>query len=225
MRGIKRLYGASYVLSVASLLVSGIFIALMPDTVPAHYDFAGEVDRFGSKYEYLLLPALIILTGFLTNAAARSQAKKGAVQNEKIFRITGLFMVAFFSFMNQFFVIKAYRYGADSTPLDTSVLMNFTTMGIGVMLVALGNIMPKARLNAAFGLRTKWSMANDRVWQKSQRIGGYMAVIAGSAMILCGIFVKGIACPILMMALIIIWTVASIVASYRIYKKDLASEQ
>lgn len=45
--------------------------------------------------------------------------------------------------------------------------------------VPLGNKMPKAQRNGAFGLRTKSSMANDRCWQKSQRFGGHVLVWAG----------------------------------------------
>ncbi|NGP45281.1 DUF1648 domain-containing protein [Bacillaceae bacterium SIJ1] len=33
----------------------------LPDQVPAHYNFAGEVDRWGAKYELLILPAISLL--------------------------------------------------------------------------------------------------------------------------------------------------------------------
>ncbi|MDN4606733.1 DUF1648 domain-containing protein [Sporosarcina highlanderae] len=39
----------------------------LPDQVPAHYNAAGEVDRWGSKWELVLLPAIAVLMAiFLT---------------------------------------------------------------------------------------------------------------------------------------------------------------
>jgi len=47
-------------------LVFGIFILLqswstLPDSIPAHFKFSGEVDRWGSKMELLLLPGLSLI--------------------------------------------------------------------------------------------------------------------------------------------------------------------
>ena len=70
--------------------------------------------------------------------------------------------------------------------------MKFTGIAIGILLVILGNIMPKMRRNAMFGLRTKWSMTNDSVWQKSQRFGGIASVLCGLAMIVISAFVPGV---------------------------------
>lgn len=53
---------------VAVLVAQTIFLFLvwqnLPDKVPAHYNFAGEIDRWGSKSEFLLLPILSWLLYF-----------------------------------------------------------------------------------------------------------------------------------------------------------------
>ena len=93
---------------------------------------------------------------------------------------------------------------------------------VGILLCVLGNILPKIRRNAVFGLRTTWSMKNERVWQKSQRLGGITMVLSGFAVIVCSIFLKGFLC----MAAFLIVTFAdlaiSLILSYRIYQKDKA---
>ena len=80
--------------------------------------------------------------------------------------------------------------------------------------------MPKMRRNAMFGLRTKWSMANDNVWQKSQRFGGIASVIAGFIMIILALFVPGIWNVVMMTIVIVIWLILCIVASHRYYLED-----
>ena len=43
---------------LASTLIA---IAFLPDIVPMHFDIHGEADRWGSKYELLILPAVLAL--------------------------------------------------------------------------------------------------------------------------------------------------------------------
>ena len=49
-------------LCVLALVGMVVFIAVswgqLPDQIPAHYNFAGEIDRWGSKNEFLLFPGI-----------------------------------------------------------------------------------------------------------------------------------------------------------------------
>ena len=57
----KKLYAAMAALVVISVVGTAVLIVFMPDTVPAHYNFAGEIDRWGSKYENFAFPAIAVL--------------------------------------------------------------------------------------------------------------------------------------------------------------------
>ncbi|SIT84273.1 DUF1648 domain-containing protein [Edaphobacillus lindanitolerans] len=51
----------------AGLLYLMVSWGSLPDQVPGHYDGAGEVDRWGSKWELLVLPSITaVLTVFLS---------------------------------------------------------------------------------------------------------------------------------------------------------------
>ena len=52
-------------------------------------------------------------------------------------------------------MLKAIRYDPDAAATVSIDAMKFTGIAIGILLVILGNIMPKMRRNAMFGLRTK----------------------------------------------------------------------
>ena len=98
--------------------------------------------------------------------------------------------------------------------------MKLTGAGVGLLLVVLGNFMPKARRNAWFGLRTSWSMANDRVWQKSQRFGGMAAVACGFAMMLLSVLLPGWWNLLAMTLAPLVWLALCVVASRRYYQAD-----
>ena len=83
-------------------------------------------------------------------------------------------------------------------------------------MVVIGNLMPKLRKNSMIGLRTKWSMKNDTVWKKCQKIGGISFIIGGIATITACIATKGISCLILGLSIWGILIVVDVFATYRI---------
>lgn len=61
-------------------------------------------------------------------------------------------------------------------------------------------------------------MANDTVWQKSQRFAGITSVVCGLIMIVMGTFLPGVWNVIILTAVFIAWFTMCIIASYRYYK-------
>ena len=217
----KKLYSILYAVLLICVIGTVIFLILSPDRIPVHYNFAGEVDRIGSKYENLIWPGFAIGMGVFFLLMARVPRKKGEKTNEKVLMIAGGCTLVFFTLLGFYFMLKALRYDPQAaSQVSYDDVNRFVSIGIGALLVVLGNIMPKMRRNAMFGLRTKWSMANDNVWQKSQRFGGIASVIAGFIMIILALFVPGIWNVVMMTIVIVIWLILCIVASHRYYMAD-----
>ncbi len=47
--------------AILPLFISVIAIQFMEDKVPLHYDIKGNINRWGSKYEELIFPCIIIV--------------------------------------------------------------------------------------------------------------------------------------------------------------------
>jgi uncharacterized membrane protein len=58
---------------------------------------------------------------------------------------------------------------------------------VGALFVVLGNALPRARPNWWFGIRTPWTLSNDRVWARTHRVGGYAMTAAGILVVLAAI--------------------------------------
>jgi uncharacterized membrane protein len=54
---------------------------------------------------------------------------------------------------------------------------------VGALFVVIGNVMPRMRPNWWFGVRTPWTMSNDRVWARTHRLAGFSMTGAGLVMI------------------------------------------
>ena len=59
---------------------------------------------------------------------------------------------------------------------------------LGLLLVLVGNLLPKVRPNKYIGIRLPWIMNDEARWAKTHRFGGFAMVFCGVAMLVCSIF-------------------------------------
>lgn len=217
----KKLYILLAVITLLSVAAAAVCIVIMPARVPVHYNASGEVDRIGSKYFFALFPAIVAVNGIAISAAAKQERKKGGNSNEKALLITGVLTGILFTGLGIFFMVQGIKYnGGSSAALSPGDTNKFIGIGIGVMFAVLGNIMPKVRRNSAIGVRTKWSIANDSVWQKTQRYGGRVMVAAGLAAIILSLFVPGIYNTFMLTGIITVSIILCTVKSRRYYIEE-----
>jgi uncharacterized membrane protein len=53
---------------------------------------------------------------------------------------------------------------------------------VGLLLLVMGNYLGKVRYNYAMGVRTPWTLSNERVWDKTHRITGRWMMAGGIAL-------------------------------------------
>ena len=166
-------------------------LVVLPDRVPMHYDLAGEVDRWGSKYENLIFPVLVwALGGFFLGMTrfARRQGGESSAAAERMLWVCACGTLFLFNAMTAYFLIEAGRLAAaegGSLGQGFARLM-FTVMGL--IFLPLGNTMPKLRRNGWVGVRTSWSLASDENWRKSQRAGGAVMMAGGAVLAVGNVF-------------------------------------
>lgn len=217
----KKLYHITWTLIAVGFVIAAVFFAAAPDIVPVHYNFAGEMDRMGSKYEFLIFPIMTAVFGAITLSTAKLTGKskeKGAALGEKVSLLTAIGMVALFDGLEAYFMWLALAYtgGEYAIPaLPELDWVRLTSLLLGVLLIVLGNFMPKARKNNFYGLRTRWSMSSEEAWRKSQRFGGFASVAAGVVLLAITAFLSGAANLLAQAVMLALWLAACVAASYR----------
>ena len=211
-------HGCKWILGmiVLSVIVTVVLMQFMPDQIPAHYNSAGVVDRMGSKYESLLWPATTAFMGgfflFMTKVVKTSSEKK-------VLHIVGIVMELFFVALGVYFMAKSIVYDPSLTASDTNMdVSRIAAIAIGIVLIVLGNYMPKISRNKLFGLRTTWTLSSDTVWQKSNRFCGICGVVCGLLVVLSAAILPSSAVLITCVGLFAAWVVLSVFASYRYSK-------
>ena len=76
-----------WITAFVSLVGTAAVLPLMPDRVPMHYNAAWEIDRWGSRYENLLLPLMTIGMALFFAALAsyyERKSKENAEDKESV---------------------------------------------------------------------------------------------------------------------------------------------
>jgi uncharacterized membrane protein len=164
-----------------TIVGSALVYPRLPERIPMHWGLHGQVDRYGHRLEgVLLLPAVMVGTWLLLRFLPRIDPRR--TNYEKFADTYDLFVS---SLIALFAVMQAATLGA---ALGWPVSMKRLAPAlIGLLLVVLGNALPRAKPNWWFGIRTPWTLNNHRVWMKTHRVGGYLMVFAGMVMLIAAL--------------------------------------
>lgn len=209
-----------YILMFLPLAVTLAVLPMLPEQIPAHYGFDFQVDRWGSKYEALIYPVTTILFGLFMLGMAKLAARQeeSGKNNENVCILTGIALLLFFN------VMTGYSLYTDFERVENLADVSIDMYGLifamtGVVMIIIGNIMPKLRMNSVSGLRTVWSMKNETTWKKSQRFGGISLMTAGTLILVVSCFVRGIACAVCALGILTVVLAVDVCYTYRVAQK------
>lgn len=173
------------ILGAASLIGTAVILHLLPEQVPLHWGVDGQVDRYGHRANVFITGGLPILMYGLMALIPRIDPRRDSYRKHRkafsqIIVLLILFLVAIH------WVTIAIALGAD---ID---VQTFVCLAIAVLFVVVGNVLPRARPNYTFGIRTPWTLADEDVWRRTHRVGGYvfwiMALVFAAAAFIPSMF-------------------------------------
>lgn len=217
IKRIKKLY---YVLMYLPLIITLIALMFLPEQVPAHYGIDNQVTRWGSKYEMLLFPFFNICMGFfiliVTKNAARQEGEGN--NNAKVGMVTGIMTLVLFNVMTYYFLYAALNKVENLSDVAFDIYQIVFCI-TGIIMIIIGNIMPKVRMNSIMGLRTPWSLKNEVTWKMSQRFGGFTFIMAGVVIIVISFVLSGLTCFMYTMIVLVILLCVDVLYTYKVSKK------
>jgi uncharacterized membrane protein len=169
-----------YYLAAATIIAAtaiGIALAYpqLPANVPFHWDALGQANGWNPKWALFLWgPGLMSMMVGVFAAIPWLSPKKFEVDS---FRTTYLYImiliVAMMAYAQMLVVISGL-----GVPFD----MTRATEGcVCVLAMLMGNVLGKLRRNFFMGIRTPWTLANERVWNATHRFGAKTFFAAGLA--------------------------------------------
>lgn len=105
------------VLMYLPLVMALIALPFLPERIPAHYDGAGLVTRWGSRFEVLILPPCVILFGFFLRFMASITGELSGKNWRKISLLIGCAALLVFNVLMIFILYTAFSQTEDLSRL------------------------------------------------------------------------------------------------------------
>lgn len=156
---------AGFALWIAANLESGA-------QLPIHWNVAGEIDGYAPALLALLFPAgaslllsfVFASVPFLEPLQNRLEASAGVT------RVVWIGSMLLMTCIQLMIAAPAFGWSPSS---------NFFSLGVGALLLAIGNSLPKSRPGFFVGIRTPWTLVDTDNWIATHRLGGKLMMSAG----------------------------------------------
>ncbi len=209
-----------YFFLIGTLLTAALLVATylaypnLPDQVPRHFGLNGEVNAYMPKQNlYIFGPGLMALILLLTTLYPWLSPKGFQIQRSGPsylwITLSALGMMAF--------IQGAMLWSLSGHALN---LPQAISAAVCVLFIVVGNILGKVRRNFFVGVRTPWSLADERVWNATQRFAAKTFVIGGIAgIVFVATGLKPLV-PVTIIAAAVIPIVYSLILSKRMERHD-----
>ena len=188
------------------------FYSVFPETVPVHWNIAGEVDRYGSRFEgAFILPIVVTAMYLLFLFIPLIDPKKEKYQQFQ--NVYHIFRYILILIMWVIYLIASFNGLGYNIRVEIWIPLT-----IGLLFIILGNYMGKIKPNWFMGIRTPWTLSNDEVWNKTHRLGGKLFMLMGLLLMLSPVLpwqslTLTLIIPVSIIALV------PVVYSYLLYRK------
>lgn len=197
---------------VLSFLVGIISYQYLPEKIASHWNSLGEVDGYMSKFwGIFLIPfisvALFLLLYFIPKIdPLKENYKKFKTHYDSFILMMMLFM--FYIYL----LTMLWNFGI-------KLNMNLSLIpALGFLFIYIGIILKNVKRNWFIGIRTPWTLSNDKIWDKTHRLGSKLFILSGIITIL-GIFFPNYMIWFILIP-IIFSSIICVIYSYLMYKKE-----
>lgn len=202
----------AWVLAIIPMIAVAIVYHSLPNQIPSNWNLDGTVE-YSEKQMILWMAVMPIVMELMFWGLAKIDPKRKNyakfMSSYEIFQvIMMLFMIIFVGII----LVECFYPGSLNVEKLVFIL-------IGLLFVLLGNMMPKFKQNFFCGFKTPWTIQNENVWIKTNRLAGKMMFCFGIA-IAFGAFLPEKIAFILLMAGAIIFVAVPTVYSYFAFQKE-----
>ena len=203
-------------LTLVAILASVLAAPALPDSIAVHWNWRGDVDGWAPKAAGLIVvPAVMLLLIAAFNLLPRLDPMRANVEKFRPeYQLVVIAVTALLLALHGAIIANGLGYVVP--------MMRFALVGLGVLFLVLGNIMPRTRRNHIAGFRTRATLASDVVWTRTHRVGGALMMATGVLIALSALAPAQWALP-LVMGLVLAMAVGIGVYSSRIAREHAST--
>lgn len=167
----KKLVLFTSILILLPSLVGCVFWNQLPEEIPTHFNLLGQADGYNHKMSAIFgLPTLMLLMHWLLLFLMSKDPKSSNISSK--IQVLIYWIIPFVSCL---LMISIYEESLGYSMMSGILAQIF----MGVLMIVIGNYLPKTRKNYIIGIRLPWTLESDKNWRKTHRLAGKIWVLGG----------------------------------------------
>jgi len=169
---VKKEHIIIFALIILIFAISSYFYPAFPEKIASHWNAKGNADSYSSKGTIFLIPIIALALIVLFLIIPKIDPLK---QNIKKFEKYYLwFIVVFILFM--FLIQLQIILWNLSIGISPNIIF---PIGIAILFFYVSVLLKHTKRNWFIGIRTPWTLSNDKVWDKTHKLGSQLFLISG----------------------------------------------
>jgi uncharacterized membrane protein len=204
----------SIILIAIAISAGAVFWNRLPDQMASHWDINDQVNGTMPKVWGMFLIPLITLGMLVLFLIVPSidPLKANIAKFRESFNLFIVLIIAFMLYIHG--LTLAWSLGYQDFKMSAAMLPF-----MGVLFIAIGFMLRKAKRNFFIGIRTPWTLSSDSVWDKTHQLGSILFMASGALAIIGGFF-GGMTAFWLMFVPLIGSSLFLVVYSYVLYRQE-----
>jgi uncharacterized membrane protein len=169
------------VFAFITLVFSAAVYSKLPEQVPTHFNVRGEPDDWTARtFAAFMMPVFAIaLVGLFNVFPKISPRRQNLDRFSDTYWLIANLAIAFICALHVLVLGRALGWPVDIT--------SATLLGVGIMFMVMGNVLPRTRSNWWMGIRTPWTMESENVWRATHRLAGKTFMVGGAVTVVAAL--------------------------------------
>ena len=215
---IRRPLIVSAIIILAMAALSLAAAAVLPASVPLRFNAHGVATAYGSPLLPLaLMPlAALLLSAIFAGLARAEPRRENLILSRLPYATRWIGGIAIVAIVHLWIVYTLVTTVRGAAPIDPTRLVFIL---VGAMIALAGGQLGRLRSNYMIGVRTPWTLADERVWDRTHRLARWPAMLSGLAIVLLALAAPEAILPKLTIAIVLVLGAGLVVLSYLLWRR------
>ena len=189
----------------------------LPAIIPTHFGIDGTPDRFGTRNDILLAPAIFSVVGILMYFMMRNihkidPKKKYSATTSAIISKIAVVMIILLCAVSLFICYWTLKGKVEGMPVFFC--------GISLFFAYIGNLMHSIKPNYFVGFRIPWALENEENWRKTHQLASKIWFIGGLALAVVSLLLSLKLLIIVFLSGVLLMVLIPAIYSYNLYRRS-----
>ena len=181
MENVKK-YKITIIITTLSTLLPILFGLIvwnrLPEQIATHWGANGQADGYSGKaFAVFGMPCILAVLQLFVSFITLNDPKRRNIHKKPL-------TLTFWIIPVMSVIVNGITYAAAlGMEIEVGIIISIL---VGILLIALGNYMPKLQQNYTIGIRVPWTLNSTENWNRTHRLGGKTFILGGFLLIITG---------------------------------------